>query len=272
MLFDGLDKVYPADVRELERGLPQSPDAGRPVDAGHAQHGPVLADSAQHGAVSGAATPSGTAPVVGGLCRASGHEGKDGYDEASSGDLGVLGKTAHPHAGAVCPEETPGSFPVRLRVSHLVRMLNSTPLGQVIDERHLYRHRMRSGDRFCMERRVDLLAYVAWLIEQKQQGREPKQSKALSINAVRQMLHAQQYRCALSGRQLTPDSAALDHIVPISRGGGHRIENAQVLHKDVNRAKGTLTNEEFLAMCREVVVWADSGKVREATSEGTEHA
>jgi len=42
------------------------------------------------------------------------------------------------------------------------------------------------------------------------------------------------------------------------RGGQHAIENTQVLHKDVNRAKGSLSNEEFLAMCREVVQWTDS--------------
>jgi CRISPR/Cas system Type II protein with McrA/HNH and RuvC-like nuclease domain len=45
----------------------------------------------------------------------------------------------------------------------------------------------------------------------------------------------------------------LDHILPVSRGGKHSIENAQVLHKEVNRAKGTLTNEEFIQLCHEVV-------------------
>lgn len=77
------------------------------------------------------------------------------------------------------------------------------------------------------------------------------------------LLEYQQYRCALTGRRLTPETAALDHIVPIRLGGAHVIENAQVLHKDVNRAKGVLTNEEFLTICREVVAWADSGKVQE---------
>ncbi len=36
------------------------------------------------------------------------------------------------------------------------------------------------------------------------------------------------------------------------------MENVQVLQKQVNRAKGTLTNEEFIALCREVVTHADS--------------
>jgi hypothetical protein len=35
--------------------------------------------------------------------------------------------------------------PRRLRPSGLAKLLNSTPLGTVIDERQLYRHRVRAG-------------------------------------------------------------------------------------------------------------------------------
>jgi len=52
---------------------------------------------------------------------------------------------------------------------------------------------------------------------------------------------------------LDPETASLDHAVPISRGGEHRIENTQVLDRTVNRAKGTLTNAEFITLCAEVV-------------------
>ena len=70
---------------------------------------------------------------------------------------------------------------------------------------------------------------------------------------VMQLLEHQGYRCALTGRRLQPATASLDHITPIRSGGEHVIENTQVLHKDVNRAKSTLTNEEFVQLCREVV-------------------
>jgi 5-methylcytosine-specific restriction endonuclease McrA len=72
------------------------------------------------------------------------------------------------------------------------------------------------------------------------------------------LLEFQRYRCALTGRQLTPTTAALDHIVPIRCGGQHVIENAEVLHKDVNRAKGALTNSEFIQLCREVAFHSDT--------------
>ncbi len=71
-----------------------------------------------------------------------------------------------------------------------------------------------------------------------------------------ELLEAQDFRCAMSGRALTPQTAALDHIVPIRCGGEHVIENTQILDKAVNRAKGSLTSAEFIGLCREVVDWA----------------
>jgi 5-methylcytosine-specific restriction endonuclease McrA len=66
------------------------------------------------------------------------------------------------------------------------------------------------------------------------------------------MIETQGFRCALSGRQLTPETASLDHIVPLSRGGTHDRSNLWVVDQHVNTAKGTLTVDEFVAMCRDV--------------------
>jgi hypothetical protein len=55
--------------------------------------------------------------------------------------------------------------PRKLRPSELCRLLNSTPLGEVINERQLHRHRTRAGMRIGDARHVDLLRYVAWLVE-----------------------------------------------------------------------------------------------------------
>jgi hypothetical protein len=80
----------------------------------------------------------------------------------------------------------------------------------------------------------------------------------VSTANVLRLLEGQRYRCALTGRPLTPDSASLDHIVPVRCGGEHVVENTQVLHRGVNRAKSTMTNEEFLQLCREVVRHIDA--------------
>jgi 5-methylcytosine-specific restriction endonuclease McrA len=74
----------------------------------------------------------------------------------------------------------------------------------------------------------------------------------VSTDNVLRLLEYQHHRCALTGRELTPETAALDHIIPIRCDGQHVIENTQVLHSDVNRAKGSLTNVEFIQLCREV--------------------
>jgi hypothetical protein len=55
--------------------------------------------------------------------------------------------------------------PRNLRPSELVRLLNSTPLGEVISERQLYRHRQSAGFRIGDGRHVDLFRYVAWLVQ-----------------------------------------------------------------------------------------------------------
>ncbi|GJQ29708.1 MAG: hypothetical protein HBSAPP03_15920 [Phycisphaerae bacterium] len=57
--------------------------------------------------------------------------------------------------------------PRQLRPGELARLLNSTPLGEVISERQLHRHRTRAGFRVAADGdagRVDLFRYVAWLV------------------------------------------------------------------------------------------------------------
>ena len=66
------------------------------------------------------------------------------------------------------------------------------------------------------------------------------------------LIEDQDYRCALSGRKLEPDTSTLDHKVPRSAGGEHTMDNVWFLHRDVNRAKGTQAVDEFLRMCRQV--------------------
>ncbi|QQS09483.1 MAG: hypothetical protein IPK69_02345 [Phycisphaerales bacterium] len=60
--------------------------------------------------------------------------------------------------------------------------------------------------------------------------------------------------------------------MPIRLGGQHIIENAQILDKDVNRAKNAMTNAEFIALCREVVRWCGVAGVLDCgANPGSEH-
>jgi hypothetical protein len=67
------------------------------------------------------------------------------------------------------------------------------------------------------------------------------------------LLHKQGFRCEYTGDELTPETVAADHMLPVSRGGGHDLENIALVTRVVNSAKGTMTVAEFVGMCRKVV-------------------
>lgn len=85
-----------------------------------------------------------------------------------------------------------------------------------------------------------------------------EQATAITAKGLRRLLEEQSYRCALTGRELTPDVATVDHKHPLSDGGTNTLDNVQIVHCDVNQAKGAMSQEAFLAMCREVVQVADA--------------
>ena len=90
--------------------------------------------------------------------------------------------------------------PRKLRPGELCRLLNSTPLGEVISERQLYRHRMRAGFRVGDGRHVDLLRYVAWLVDV---FHEPKpESDADPYATLKERSRARNAAIAQSGRDI----------------------------------------------------------------------
>lgn len=79
------------------------------------------------------------------------------------------------------------------------------------------------------------------------------EKKNITAKQVFELVRAQGFRCALSGRELTPETASLDHIVPLAQGGEHSMNNVWCVDHRINLAKGTLSVDEFVAMCRDVV-------------------
>lgn len=164
----------------------------------------------------------------------------------------------------------------RISIHDFCRILNATSLGKVISVKQLIRQRAQAGLRIGDGRHFDLPRYVAWLVVQRHAKDLPhcreiatasrsylswgptNPRHRISANALRELIETQGGCCALTGRELTPHSAVLDHKIAVSRGGRHTIENAQILHKIVNRAKHTLTNDEFIQLCREVVAHVDA--------------
>ena len=90
-------------------------------------------------------------------------------------------------------------------------------------------------------------------VDEKPVGTRQNKKGTAIRRELRELIQMQGYRCALSGVELQPDTASLDHVIPVSQGGGHDVGNLQVLHKDINRMKGTLSHEDFIQWCRLVV-------------------
>jgi 5-methylcytosine-specific restriction endonuclease McrA len=64
-------------------------------------------------------------------------------------------------------------------------------------------------------------------------------------------------KCYLTGRSVDlfqPKSYQCDHITPISKGGGCKLENLGLTCRDANQAKSDMTLKEFLSLCKEVLV------------------
>lgn len=81
---------------------------------------------------------------------------------------------------------------------------------------------------------------------------EPNETR-VKPRDIMAILEAQGYRCAYTGDELTPENTSADHRVPFSRGGSHGPENISLVLGVVNAAKGGMTLQEFVEMCRKVV-------------------
>jgi len=97
--------------------------------------------------------------------------------------------------------------PRDLRPAELVRLLNSTPLGEVLGERRLRDHRARAGFRIGDGRHVDLFRYAAWLAEirhQAAQDRPQSPPAAEGYEQLKERARARNAALSRSGRDIAP--------------------------------------------------------------------
>ncbi len=99
--------------------------------------------------------------------------------------------------------------PRNLKPADLARLLNSTPLGTVLDERQLYRHRMRAGFRIGDGRRVDLFRYAAWLVDQRHAPRKVIDPSA-EYEAIKERAAARNRALSEAGRDIGELPAVVD--------------------------------------------------------------
>ena len=185
---------------------------------------------------------------------------------------GKLGLRAQVESNCLADESEEHGQWCDLRPSEVVRLLNSTPLGSVINDRQLYRHRQKAPWIQTSRRRIDFMSYMAWLVARRRHHTRRKRRvtgrETLSLNDLRELLRQQKFRCALSGEILTPTNFALDHIIPIANGGEFTVTNSQLVLKTVNRAKNTMNEQEFIEMCRKVATHRQDHPAAQAAPSG----
>lgn len=81
---------------------------------------------------------------------------------------------------------------------------------------------------------------------------DPRIKAEYSVQELVDLWIKQDGKCAITGVPLIAgETAAIDHIIPVSRGGDGSIRNLRFIHTGVNRAKWTMTDLEFKAFILE---------------------
>lgn len=149
--------------------------------------------------------------------------------------------------------------PRQLRPTELCRLLNSTPLGEVIKQRQMQEHRVQAGLRIGTHKQVDLLRYVAWLVQQRHVRPSPEKPQpsridldqlaldvALSVNQAgdkhsRERLNAKQ-EALLAALLTEPTYAAAAAKVGVSRMTAYRWLKTPHFQDTYRRARQELVN------------------------------
>jgi len=96
-----------------------------------------------------------------------------------------------------------------LKPTQFLELINKTPLGEVISDRQLRRHRDRAGWRFGDGRTVDLLRYVAWLVHERHKPRS-EDDGLTGYEALKERTRARHAELSLSGRDIGELPAVLN--------------------------------------------------------------
>jgi hypothetical protein len=99
-------------------------------------------------------------------------------------------------------------------------LLNSTPLGEVIGERQLHRHRTRAGLRIGDGRHVDLLRYAAWLVEQRHTPRPEPEGDP--YGKMKDRARARNVALAIAGRDIGELPAVVNEERKTAAAGSFR--------------------------------------------------
>lgn len=106
--------------------------------------------------------------------------------------------------------------------------------------------------RLCKDPKLEhnSLCYLCWLKEMSRRSTGTTEH----AQALQAILERQNYKCALTGKVLTPGlDASVDHILPKHRGGGNEVSNLRWLLFQVNRMRSSLLDDELIELCEVIL-------------------
>lgn len=80
-----------------------------------------------------------------------------------------------------------------------------------------------------------------------------------------QLLKNQDYRCALSGEDLTPESTCLARKVPLQNGGHHEFTNTYLVHRSVHPLTKHCSQAEIFELCQKIIDRVSPNPISHAT-------
>lgn len=141
------------------------------------------------------------------------------------------------------PRLTPNEIRERKRLAMAAKRASDPVASR---ERHRQYHQQNRERRNAIAREYAAKRFF-WVKAVKLRG-----DNRASATDLARLWKQQRGRCAITGRRLTR-SAQLDHIMPRAKGGGDQISNLRWLCKEANLAKRDLTDDEFFALCGDVM-------------------
>jgi len=111
--------------------------------------------------------------------------------------------------------------PRNLRVAEAVRLLNSTPLGEVVQPQVVYRHLNRAAYKIGDGRKIDLARYAAWLFHARRETFEPGWTEG-NYEAHKDAVNARSRLASESSRDIAGGGGA-----STSEGWVHAPRNAE---------------------------------------------
>lgn len=139
----------------------------------------------------------------------------------------------------------------RLAVSKYMKELRKDPErleAHNVKRRAYYHAKGKHGERAYYER-IKATDPWGWRVRNLRRNISPE----ITVEWLRQLWDQQGGKCPLSGRDLDVRTAEMDHIVPRSRGGTNDLSNLRMLAPEANQAKGGMTDQEFIALCRDIL-------------------